>query len=186
MENFIIENSTLIQYTGPGGAVVVPDGVTALDARAFQSCGDITSLTIGGRLTAVGDGIFSQCKSLRMIVAPRTSLCFWAKEGRMLSALRGYLAHGHGYQAPEIVEEYERWIAQRQKLLPMIFREDAVRGLAAFARNGVVTAENFESDFLQPAQKAQAKNCVAFLLDWQYVHIPQAQRDLQNWQEFEL
>ena len=33
--DFIIENGCLIEYTGPGGAVVVPDGVTVIGGGAF-------------------------------------------------------------------------------------------------------------------------------------------------------
>ena len=33
--DFTIENNILIKYTGPGGDVVIPDGVTAIGDQAF-------------------------------------------------------------------------------------------------------------------------------------------------------
>ena len=34
--DFVIENGVLKKYVGPGGDVVIPDGVTAISASAFR------------------------------------------------------------------------------------------------------------------------------------------------------
>ena len=173
MNDFVIENGVLKRYQGPDGDVVLPEEVTGMDAEAFDGCVSVTSITIPGELTVVGDSIFDD-KGLRKIVAPQTPIYFWKKEGRMLSALRGYLEQGERY-APPILEEYEAWIAQREKLLPMIFHVDGVRGVMAFANHGKITAENFEEDFFQQAQRANATACVAFLLEWKNRHLGQTE-----------
>ena len=41
--DFVIEDGVLKKYNGPGGDVVVPEGVTAIGANAFTGC---TGLTI--------------------------------------------------------------------------------------------------------------------------------------------
>ena len=38
MNDFIIENGILTKYQGPGGDVVIPDGVTRIDSFAFSDC----------------------------------------------------------------------------------------------------------------------------------------------------
>ena len=49
MENpFIIEHGVLTRYHGPGGNVVIPDGVTSIAPRAFLSCVTLRSVTIAG------------------------------------------------------------------------------------------------------------------------------------------
>ncbi len=38
MSDFIIENGVLVKYTGNGGDVVIPDGVTDIGYEAFRKC----------------------------------------------------------------------------------------------------------------------------------------------------
>ena len=41
MNGFFIENSILREYTGPGGGIVVPDGVRTIGPFAFSDYGDV-------------------------------------------------------------------------------------------------------------------------------------------------
>ena len=36
--DFIVENGVLKKYVGPGGDVIVPDGVTSIGLGAFRLC----------------------------------------------------------------------------------------------------------------------------------------------------
>ena len=170
MSDFVVVDGMLTAYHGAGGDVVLPDDVQGIRQGVFANRTDITSITIPSALTYVEHKIFEECRSLRKITAPRTSIRFLRQEGRMFSVLRGYFESAHSYQ-DSIVAEYEAYLAEREKLLPMIFREDAAVGLAAFAHGGKITAENFQSKFFEPAQKGNAVRCVAFLLDWQQKHL---------------
>ena len=39
--DFIIENGVLKKYVGPGGDVVIPDGVTSIGEEAFRACSSL-------------------------------------------------------------------------------------------------------------------------------------------------
>jgi hypothetical protein len=59
---------TITGYTGPGGAVVIPDTITGLPVigignNAFQFT-SLTSVTIPNSVTSIGVGVFNSCASL--------------------------------------------------------------------------------------------------------------------------
>ena len=45
-KDFIIENGTLVDYTGQGETVIIPDGVTEIGQGAFRNCRNLTNITI--------------------------------------------------------------------------------------------------------------------------------------------
>ena len=53
--DFIIENGVLTKYVGPGGDVVIPDGVVEIGASAFSLCTKITSVTICDGMEHIGE-----------------------------------------------------------------------------------------------------------------------------------
>jgi hypothetical protein len=85
-------------YTGPGGAVTIPDtidglpviaigwlafsentswtsvvipeGVTFIDSGAFENCANLTNVLIPGSITSIGSGAFSGCTSLPNLTLP--------------------------------------------------------------------------------------------------------------------
>ncbi|HOC00493.1 MAG TPA: leucine-rich repeat domain-containing protein [Verrucomicrobiota bacterium] len=66
---------TITKYTGPGGAVTIPDTieslpVTGIGEYAFSNCARLTSITIGNGVTSIGDGAFNGCGSLTSITIP--------------------------------------------------------------------------------------------------------------------
>lgn len=52
--DFIIENGVLTRYTGPGGDVVIPEGVTSIGDRAFQACDAPERIPLPDSLTDLG------------------------------------------------------------------------------------------------------------------------------------
>lgn len=50
-----------------GEQVIIPSGVTRLEAEAFANCEAMTDVVIPERVTAIGDGCFSGCTNLRRI-----------------------------------------------------------------------------------------------------------------------
>ncbi len=68
--DFYIENGVLINYEGAGGNVVIPDGVTSIDALAFSGRHSVTSITIPDSVTSIGYMAFCDCNSLTSITIP--------------------------------------------------------------------------------------------------------------------
>lgn len=71
MENqdFVIENGVLKKYNGPGGDVVIPEGVKSIE-RAFFWCRGLTSVTIPGSVRKIGESAFEECTRLTSVTIP--------------------------------------------------------------------------------------------------------------------
>lgn len=66
--DFIIKRSILIKYVGPGGDVVIPDGVTSIGYEAFCECSNLTNITIPDSVTTIEGYAFYGCKCLASII----------------------------------------------------------------------------------------------------------------------
>ena len=88
--DFLILSDVLLKYRGPGGNVIIPDGVrrigkraferssltsltipesvTSIGSFAFEGCGSLTSLTIQGSVDSIGVAAFKGCRSLSSLV----------------------------------------------------------------------------------------------------------------------
>lgn len=58
---------TITGYTGSGGDVVIPNGVTTIGNGIFQFNTSITSVVIPDSVTTIGDNAFDQCESLKTV-----------------------------------------------------------------------------------------------------------------------
>lgn len=74
--DFIIENGVLKGYTGPGGRVVIPEGVTGIGDHAFyHGYGKeptITEVVFPEGLKSIGAKAFWHCRTLKSIVIPKS------------------------------------------------------------------------------------------------------------------
>ena len=70
MSDFRIENGVLVQYTGIGGDVVIPDSVTAIGDNAFAFCNHLTSVVIPDSVISIGDLAFANCNHLTSVTIP--------------------------------------------------------------------------------------------------------------------
>ncbi len=77
---FIIENGVLKKYNGPGGDVIIPEGVTSIGDGAFYMCVDLHSVTIPKGVTSFENEAFANCEKLNTITIPEgvTSIGFAA------------------------------------------------------------------------------------------------------------
>lgn len=107
---FEITGGVLTKYTGPGGDVVIPDGVTEIGSSAFANCGTLTSVVIPEGVTKIGDKAFNGCYNLTSVTLPATlktlgknvfdycsSLAsFVDKSGRCVKILNGVVYNADG------------------------------------------------------------------------------------------
>ena len=76
--DFTIENGVLVKYNGPGGDVVIPEGVTVIGDNAFGSSfadsgnAAITSVVIPEGVTSIGAAAFGNCSNLASVSIPGT------------------------------------------------------------------------------------------------------------------
>ena len=64
---FVIEDGVLRGYTGKGGDVAVPRGVTAIGPRAFVRSEKLTGIAIPEGVTEIGEGAFFLCEALTAV-----------------------------------------------------------------------------------------------------------------------
>ena len=69
-KNFKIKNGVLVEYTGNGGDVIIPEGITSIWEYAFFRCSSLTSIKIPSSVTSIGDYAFYGCSNLTNIEIP--------------------------------------------------------------------------------------------------------------------
>ena len=67
---FIIRKGVLSQYNGPGGEVVIPEGVQTIGENVFEKCESLTGVTIPEGVCLIGKDAFCACGHLARAVLP--------------------------------------------------------------------------------------------------------------------
>lgn len=167
-------------------SVVIPKGVTTIGDYAFYCCHALEALEIPRGVATIGHHAFNTCGKLALcfwgnadvgekafdgvmsVVAPNLPFSsFDTTDAKHAAMVFGYFKNMREYKNAEVLEGYHKYlIRQKKKILPEVLKEDIVELIAVYADNKKITGENFEEDFLNPAIEADAKNCVAFLLNW--------------------
>ncbi len=65
--DFNIEGGVLTEYKGNGGAITIPNTVTAIGSYVFKNRDDIVSVTIPTSVRSVGQGAFYDCDGLASV-----------------------------------------------------------------------------------------------------------------------
>lgn len=68
MSDFQIEYGMLVKYTGKGGDVVIPSGVTNIGYNALYGCTSLTSVVIPDGVTVIGCCAFYGCTRLTSVI----------------------------------------------------------------------------------------------------------------------
>lgn len=67
---FVMEDGVLKKYCGPGGHVVIPEGVTGIGNSAFRDCTTLTGVTLPNSVTHIEDHAFTGCAALTSVTIP--------------------------------------------------------------------------------------------------------------------
>lgn len=80
--DFDIDNKgTLTKYNGTDASVVIPDGVAAIGAGAFEGCGSVTGVTIPASVTSIGERAFSWCPAFEAFTVAEGNPKYEARDG---------------------------------------------------------------------------------------------------------
>ena len=71
-QDFVIKNGILDWYKGPGGDVIIPEGVTAIGNRVFTCCANLTSVIIPESVKKIGGYAFYGCTGLTNVTIPES------------------------------------------------------------------------------------------------------------------
>ena len=74
--DFIIDNGVLKKYVGPGGDVVIPEGVSQIGTKAFFRCVSVTTVMIPEGVTEIDSEAFVLCKNLKTVQIPESVVRF--------------------------------------------------------------------------------------------------------------
>lgn len=55
----IVQDGVLLKYTGAGGDLIIPEGVTEIDSFVFENCATIDKLILPNNLTIIGEQAFT-------------------------------------------------------------------------------------------------------------------------------
>ena len=73
---FHIEETTIVEYIGKGGAVKIPEKVTAIGDMAFSGRSDVTSVEFTKDVTSIGEKAFENCSGLSGAFTPPSNLAY--------------------------------------------------------------------------------------------------------------
>lgn len=165
--------------------ITLPKTVKWIGSVAFYDCAKLTNVVIPGSMVTAGSEIFCGISDRARILAPGIPITCYETADEKRAAAYGFLSQPELYQDAEIADAYKKYvIAQRKRLLPYVFQQDLAQALAVFAQNKKITASNYEGEYLEPAEKANAVNCKAYLLNWRNGNI--TTKDLQKKEQREL
>ncbi|HRZ58726.1 MAG TPA: leucine-rich repeat protein, partial [Candidatus Paceibacterota bacterium] len=84
---------TITRYTGPGGAVTIPETMNGLPVvgiadKAFEGSIDLTSVAIPASVTTIGAWVFKGCTSLTAIEVHASNTAFRSIEGVLFNKMQ--------------------------------------------------------------------------------------------------
>ena len=148
--------------------ITVPESVSSIGEGAFAQCAGLKEIKFGAQVTSLGREPFAGCDSLESIIAPGMTPGSFGSRGEQVSAVIGFCRCPETYSG-EVKAEYERWMEQNTAMLIEASVErnmpDAVR---YFTARRLINSADFEAA-LEKAQRANAMEIVALLLDYRAV-----------------
>lgn len=160
--------------------LVIPESVVKIGRYAFTDCQTLEEIEVKGVLSDDMCKELSDLSGLQVVIAPKTPWNTIKKHKLSMQATIGYLLNREKYYKEDDVKEYQKYAAtQKKKILSVIFKEDFVEALDSYGVLHLIKINNFEEDFLNPAQDAQAVKCISYLMNLKNDHISEEELDIQ-------
>ena len=172
--DFVIDDGVLKKYKGPGGDVVIPDGVTKIGDSAFRLSSEVTSITIPDSVISIGSDPFTSFRSQlsRIIASDKVYDLLWAELNPTLRSSIAYSAIKSGIIA-NVVKLYVR--KKKAKFLEEVIKNDDVEAMAGFLSCFIKTDVGEIDSYIQKADSAV--NIKAFLVDYRKTNYSASETD---------
>ena len=69
-DSFIMDGTTITGYTGAGGYVTIPNGVTSIADNAFYGNNNVISVSLPNTIQSIGSSAFNGCTNLESVTIP--------------------------------------------------------------------------------------------------------------------
>lgn len=168
--------------------ITIPNSVSSIGIQVFDGCANLTDIELSDQIKTIGYRMFGDCKNLKKLTLPSVQRFVSPTVFMGCDLLESVIAPNiiledtiPGYkpllmagfiESPELFSEekaikFKKYIlTQKRRLLSVWIKKDYVLGIEFLAKNNAITIKNFDSLFFAPAQAAEAKQCVSYLLDW--------------------
>lgn len=162
----------------------IPESVTAIEKKFLENS-EIEMLSLPSNITRLPENALKDCGKLWFLNAPGISFEEIKERKLLIPATIGFLHNVEQY-TPEQIAQYGRYAAsQKQKIVPILLKKDDIQGITTYGNLKKIMPESFDEIFMQPALKANATQCIAYLLDWKNNHITAAMQEKRLMKELE-
>ena len=174
-------------------AISLPNTVKTVEKGAFYYCDRLDELQIpeNARIGKAMD-IVKNCFNLVKLVLPNSMegpvsligcnligilACPGIKlddvsEKLQTAALYGFIYYRDRFTNEDIRESYLAQVMKKEKMMrQMILRYDDAALLQLLVDQGKITAKNIDAEYLEPAVKANAVQCIQYLLNWKNANV---------------
>lgn len=174
-------------------SVILPENLALIESAAFLGCSALTSLSIPKNVKRIDELAFGGCRKLATVtfecespiihhqafeginaltvIAPKLPWETLKAAKLLLQATRGFLQYPEAYANTPQASYLRYMVSHRNTLIPFLLKQDLVQGIAQYCIAKKVTAANIDDEFIQPAIRTGAANCVAYLMDWKNKNI---------------
>ena len=146
--DFYIRSGVLAAYTGPGGDVVIPDGVTEIGYLAFYNCSRVTGVTIPDSVTEISNEAFKGCTSLTSITIPDSVTGIGSEAFSGCTGLSGVTI-------PDSVKKLDDYVFSGCTGLTSVTISDGVTGIGSAAFSGCPNLTNISVSEGNPNYSSQ-------------------------------